>query len=60
MVDSILNLGKRILGSDAEVKRWLHTPVHALENQKPIQLIVSESGRRRVENVLLMLEGGAF
>jgi len=60
VVETILDLGKRVLGSEQEVKRWLHRPVHSLENQRPINLIVSESGRRRVENVLLQVEGGSY
>jgi putative toxin-antitoxin system antitoxin component (TIGR02293 family) len=59
VVETILELGKRVLGSEAEVKRWLFRPVHSIENQRPIDLIISESGRRRVENVLLQIEGGA-
>lgn len=60
IVESILRLGKRVLGSEIEVNRWLSRPVHSIENQRPIDLIVSESGRRRVENVLLQIEGGAY
>lgn len=60
IVESILLLGKRVLGSELEVKRWLSRPVHSIENRRPIDLIVSESGRRRVENVLLQIEGGAY
>jgi len=60
MVESILELGKRVLGDESEVKSWLSRPVYSIENKKPIELIVSESGRRRVENVLLQIEGGAY
>lgn len=60
VVASILQLGKRVLGNEEEVKKWLFRPVHSIENQRPIDLIVSESGRRRVENVLLQIEGGAY
>jgi putative toxin-antitoxin system antitoxin component (TIGR02293 family) len=60
IVEVILATGKRVLGTEEEVRRWLYRPVHSIENQRPIDLIVSESGRRRVENVLLQLEGGAY
>jgi putative toxin-antitoxin system antitoxin component (TIGR02293 family) len=60
VVESILDLGKRVLGSENEVKLWLNSPVFSLEGQKPIKLIKTESGRRRVENVLLQIEGGAY
>lgn len=60
IVESIMELGKRVLGDEEEVRNWLRRPVHSIENQKPIDLITSETGRRRVENVLLQIEGGAF
>jgi putative toxin-antitoxin system antitoxin component (TIGR02293 family) len=60
VLESILDLGKRVLGSENEVKLWLHSPVFSLEGQKPMELIKTESGRRRVENVLLQIEGGVY
>ena len=60
VVESIMDLGKRALGSKNEMKLWLNSPVFSLEGQKPIELIKTESGRRRVENVLLQIEGGAY
>ena len=60
IVESILETGKRVLGNEEEVRHWLYRPVHSIENQRPIDLIVTESGRRRVENVLLQIEGGAY
>ena len=60
ILESILDLGKRILGSGDEVRRWLNSPVLSLEGQKPMELIKTESGRRRVENVLLQIEGGVY
>ena len=60
VLESILDLGKSALGSEAEVKLWLNSPVFSLEGQKPMELIKTESGRRRVENVLLQIEGGVY
>ena len=60
VLESILDLGKRVLGSENEVKLWLNSPVFSLEGQKPMDLIKTESGRRRVENVLLQIEGGVY
>lgn len=60
MVESILALGVRVLGDEGEMKNWLSRPVYSIDNKRPIDLIVSESGRRRVENVLLQIEGGAY
>src|SRR5437870_4557375 len=58
VLESILDLGKRVLGSEDAVKLWLNSPVFSLEGQQPRDLISTESGRRRVENVLLQIEGG--
>jgi putative toxin-antitoxin system antitoxin component (TIGR02293 family) len=60
VLESILDLGKRVLGSENEVRLWLNSPVLALEGQKPIELIKTESGRRRIENVLLQIEAGVY
>ena len=60
VLESILDLGKRVLGSETEVKHWLNSSVFSLEGQKPMELIKTESGRRRVENVLLQIEGGVY
>lgn len=60
ILSSTLNLGKRVLGSEDEFRRWLNSPVFSLEGQKPTDLIKTESGRKRVESVLLQIEGGVF
>jgi len=60
IIGSILDVGKRVLGDEEEVKQWLYRPVHSIENQRPIDIIDTESGRRRIENVLLQIEGGAY
>lgn len=60
VLDSILTLGRRVLGSEEEVKGWLRKSVFSLEGQKPIDLIKTESGRRRVEGVLHQIEHGIF
>jgi putative toxin-antitoxin system antitoxin component (TIGR02293 family) len=60
ILESLLTLGKDVLGSDDELNRWLHSPVFALDGNKPIDLIKTESGRRRVEEVLHQIEHGIF
>jgi len=60
ILESILTLGKNVLGSDEELNSWLHNPVFALDGNKPIDLIKTESGRRRVEEVLHQIEHGIF
>jgi putative toxin-antitoxin system antitoxin component (TIGR02293 family) len=60
ILESILALGKNVLGSNDELNSWLHNPVFALDGNKPIDLIKTESGRRRVEEVLHQIEHGIF
>ena len=60
VLGSILALGKGIFGTEDKVKRWMYTPVLSIEGKKPIDLVKTESGRRRVENVLLQIEGGVY
>jgi putative toxin-antitoxin system antitoxin component (TIGR02293 family) len=56
----ILALGRDVLGSDEDMRRWLHEPVFSLEGRKPADIVKTESGRRRVENVLRQIEAGAY
>jgi putative toxin-antitoxin system antitoxin component (TIGR02293 family) len=60
VLESILALATSVLGSQDEVQRWLNSPVFSLEGQRPMDLIKTESGRRRVENVLLQIQGGVY
>jgi putative toxin-antitoxin system antitoxin component (TIGR02293 family) len=60
ILESILELGKQVLGSDEELNNWLHNPVFKLEGEKPIDLIKTESGRRKVEEVLHQIEYGIY
>ncbi len=58
IVKSILDLGKKVLGSEERVKDWIHQPVFALDGHLPIELFKTESGRRRVENTLHQIQLG--
>ncbi|MGE5810647.1 MAG: antitoxin Xre/MbcA/ParS toxin-binding domain-containing protein [Ignavibacteria bacterium] len=60
ILESILSLGNEVLGSEDELNHWLHSPVFALDGNKPVDLIKTESGRRRVEEVLHQIEHGIF
>ena len=60
ILESILELGKKVLGTDDELNQWLHNPVFALDGEKPIDLIKTESGRRKVEAVLHQIEYGIY
>ena len=60
ILESILELGKEVLGSEEELNNWLHNPVFALDGKKPVDLIKTESGRRKVEAALHQIEYGIF
>ena len=60
VLESILKLGKKVLGSNEELNRWLHSPVFSLDGNKPVDMIKTESGRRRVEEVLHQIEYGIY
>ena len=60
VLESILKLGKKVLGSNEELNRWLHSPVFSLDGKKPVDMIKTESGRRRVEEVLHQIEYGIY
>jgi putative toxin-antitoxin system antitoxin component (TIGR02293 family) len=48
-------------GGDAEkVKTWLRTPNRALSGEVPLDLIVTSTGARLVEDALLRIEHGVF
>jgi putative toxin-antitoxin system antitoxin component (TIGR02293 family) len=60
ILESITLLGQQVLGSQDEVKQWLHSPVLSLDGQKPVDILKTESGRRRIENVLRQIEAGVY
>jgi putative toxin-antitoxin system antitoxin component (TIGR02293 family) len=60
IVKSILDLGKKVLGSEENVKKWLHEPIFLLDGNAPLELIKTESGRRKVEAALQQIHHGYF
>jgi putative toxin-antitoxin system antitoxin component (TIGR02293 family) len=60
IVKSILDLGKTVLGSEEHVKDWLRKPLFLLDNQVPLDLMKTESGRRKVESALHQIHHGFF
>ena len=60
IVKSIFDLGRKVLGSDENVKKWVREPIFSFDGQIPLQLLKTESGRRSVEAVLHQIEYGFF
>lgn len=45
-------------GNDLATNNWLNTPAIALSGIKPIELLVSEAGRKQVIELIWKLENG--
>lgn len=60
MLDSLLELGARALGSEERAGQWLTSPILSLEGRKPIELLSTIKGYERVKNKLLQIEYGTF
>ncbi len=60
MLDSLLDLGTRVLGDEEAAREWLTSPVLSLEGRRPIELLDTVKGYERVKNKLLQIEYGTF
>ena len=60
MLDTLLDLGTRVLGSEERAGQWLKSPILSLEGKKPIELLDTVEGYERVKNKLLQIEYGTF
>lgn len=60
MLDSLLKLGGRVLGSEERAGQWLTSPILSLQGQTPIELLDTVRGYERVKNKLLQIEYGTF
>jgi putative toxin-antitoxin system antitoxin component (TIGR02293 family) len=60
MLDSLLDLAKRVLGSQEEARQWLTSPILALSSERPINLLDTVKGYERVKNKLLQIEYGMY
>ena len=56
----IIAKGVDVFEDESDFKTWLESPVLALGNKKPIDLLVSSIGREEVLNVLFRIEHGIF
>jgi len=60
MLDSLIDLAQRILGSEEEAREWLTSPILSLGGERPIDLLATVRGYERVKNKLLQIEYGTF
>ncbi len=60
MLDSLLDLGERVLGSESKAREWLTSPILSLGDERPIDLLETVKGYERVKNKLLQIEYGTY
>lgn len=60
MLDTLLGLGGRVLGSEDEARQWLTSPILSLDSERPIDLLDTVKGYERVRNKLIQIEYGTF
>lgn len=60
MLDSLLDLGTRVLGTEQEARLWLTSPILSLGGERPVDLLNTVRGYERVKNKLLQIEYGTF
>lgn len=56
----ILAKASEVLGSQEEAERWLDRPAMALNQRRPIELLVTPAGVKLVEDLLGRMEYGAY
>lgn len=49
-----------VFGTDEKAAAWLHRPVRALANKTPLELLQTDLGAKRVEDVLGRIEHGVI
>lgn len=60
MLDALLDLGERVLGSEAQAREWLTSQILSLGGERPIDLLETVKGYERVKNKLLQIEYGTY
>jgi putative toxin-antitoxin system antitoxin component (TIGR02293 family) len=56
----LLALATAVMGDQAEAERWFERPSHALDWQKPIELLSTPMGVEAVEGLLRRVEAGVY
>lgn len=59
-VARVVSLAQDIFGSREKALDWLRAPDDRLEDRAPLQMLVTESGGRLVENMLWRIDEGIF
>lgn len=57
----ILSLATKLMhGSEEHAREWLSSPANALGGSTPLETAVTETGARRVGDIIITLECGMF
>ena len=57
---TIAQHAQRVFANDDKAHRWLRKPNRGLGGARPIDLLISETGARQVENTLGAIQHGIF
>jgi putative toxin-antitoxin system antitoxin component (TIGR02293 family) len=56
----LMELCTRVMGSTELAEQWMNRPAMGLNYQRPVDLLDTETGRDRVETLLIQIEGGVY
>lgn len=56
----LLNRGKEVFGSEETFDRWLHKPAYGLDNEIPLDFLVTSEGINLVSDELERIANGEF
>ncbi len=56
----VLALGQTVFGGNSKALQWLGRPLKQLDGRTPLDMLVSESGARLVEEFLVNIDEGYF
>jgi len=59
-IAEIIVLARSVLEDDTRAREWLRRPQMGLNNQRPLDVLVTEAGAREVEDLLLRIEHGVL
>jgi putative toxin-antitoxin system antitoxin component (TIGR02293 family) len=59
-LERVATLADRVFGNPAKAHRWLRQPKNMLNGATPVEFLASETGARKVEEMLYQIEHGMF
>lgn len=56
----LMELCEQVMGSHELAEQWMSRPAMGLNYERPVDLIETQTGRDRVQTLLLQIEGGVY